>query len=65
MQLAELIVSFEAPHRLLAIEIGTNEILGFSEQLLLGHTLQVFHGPTTDSASITSAIKASDRIRQD
>jgi hypothetical protein len=59
MQLAELIVSFEAPHRLLAIEIGTNEILGFSEQLLLGRTLQVFYGPTTDSARITSAIKAS------
>ena len=55
----EIIVSLDSPHRLLAIEFGTDEILGYTEQLLRGRTLQVFHGPTTDSVSITSAVKAS------
>ncbi len=53
-----LIVSLDLPHRILKFTIGTYEILGYTEKLLQGRTLQVFHGPTTDSVSITSAIKA-------
>jgi hypothetical protein len=56
----EVYVSFDAPHKLLALEFGgEQEMFGYSEQLLRGRTLQVFHGPTTDSIRITSAVKAS------
>ncbi len=54
----ELVISFDAPHKLLAVEFENSEILGFTEELLQGRTLQVFQGPTSDSVSMTSAIKA-------
>ena len=44
---AIIIVSFEAPHCLLAIEAEQTNILGFPKQHLQGRTLEVFHGPRT------------------
>jgi hypothetical protein len=53
-----VVAALQAPHKLLAVEFGTNEVLGYSEQLLRGSTFQIFHGYRTDSTRINAAIKA-------
>ncbi len=56
--MCELVISIDTPHKLLDVKFKKNEFLGFTEELLQGRTLQVFHGPTSDSVSMASAIKA-------
>ena len=59
MQEAALIVTFEARHKILLTEGATQCVLGYSEELLRGRTLNVLQGPRTDPARLSSAIKLS------
>ena len=53
----EIVVAFDAPHRILAIKADASSVLGYGEEQLCGRTCQVFQGPRTDSAKLSSAIK--------
>ncbi len=54
-----VIVSFDAPHRILEADVSAEGILGYCSEMLCNRTIQIWHGPSTDSARITSAIKNS------
>ena len=59
LEAANVVVSFEPPHRILATNVPQNGILGYCADMLCNRTMQIWHGPSTDSARLTSAIKNS------
>jgi hypothetical protein len=53
----ELVVSFEAPHKLLASEASQQSCLGYDTVGLRGQTFDIFKGPRTDAIRLSNAIK--------
>ncbi len=59
INVSTIIVAFDAPHRILQTDVSADGILGYCAEMLSNRTIQIWHGPSTDSARITSAIKNS------
>ena len=56
--MGRLVISFDAPHRILAVGTKIQKLMGFTPQQLNGCILQSLEGPETDTTLLHAGIKA-------